>query len=78
MATHTSRGEHVRPAAHGGPPGVRLVALSVAAQMFGVSVKTLRRRIADGTVRGYRVGRLVRVDLDEVREALVAVIPSAR
>ncbi|GAA1862353.1 excisionase family DNA-binding protein [Myceligenerans crystallogenes] len=54
----------------------RLVALDVAAEALSVSVKTLRRRIADGSVRGYRVGRLVRVDLDEVRDALVVEIPT--
>ncbi|KAB1643171.1 excisionase family DNA-binding protein [Gulosibacter chungangensis] len=55
-----------------------LVSLAVAAESLGVSVKTLRRRISDGTVRGYRVGRLIRVDLDEVRNALVVEIPTAR
>jgi excisionase family DNA binding protein len=43
-----------------------------------VSVKTLRRRIADGTIAGYRVGRLIRVDLDELTQNLVVTIPSAR
>ncbi len=52
-----------------------LVSLTVAAESLGVSVKTLRRRISDGTVHGYRVGRLIRVDLDEVRKALVVDIP---
>jgi excisionase family DNA binding protein len=61
-------------AQHRGP----LVALAVAADEFGVSTKTIRRRIADGTVTGYRVGRLVRVDLDELRTALVSTIPSAK
>ena len=55
-----------------------LVSLAVAAESLGVSVKTLRRRISDGTVHGYRVGRLIRVDLDEVRKALVVEIPTAR
>lgn len=67
------RGSAARRAADG-----RLVSLDVAAEALSVSVKTLRRRIADGSVRGYRVGRLVRVDLDEVREALVVAIPAAR
>lgn len=53
-----------------------LVSLAVAAENLGVSVKTLRRRISDGTVHGYRVGRLIRVDLDEVRKALVVEIPT--
>lgn len=58
--------------------GPKLVSLAKAAQQFGVSVKTLRRRIADGTIRGYRVGRLIRVDLDELREKLLVEIPSVR
>jgi excisionase family DNA binding protein len=36
---------------------------------------TLRRRIADGSVCAYRIGRLIRIDLAEVREALV--VPSS-
>jgi excisionase family DNA binding protein len=55
----------------------RLVPLADAAEYFHVSVKTLRRRIADGTIAGYRVGRLIRVDLDEVTQSLVVAIPSA-
>ena len=55
-----------------------LVALADAAEEFSVSVKTIRRRIADGTVTGYRVGRLIRVDLDELRDRLAITIPSAR
>lgn len=55
-----------------------LVSLAVAAERFGISIKTLRRRISDGTVHGYRVGRLIRVDLDELSEHLVVEIPTAR
>jgi excisionase family DNA binding protein len=43
-----------------------------------VSVKTLRRRITDGTITGYRIGRLVRVDLDELSQRLAVAIPTAR
>ena len=56
----------------------RLVPLAEAAEHFHVSVKTLRRRIADGTITGYRVGRLIRVDLDELRRRLVVKIPASR
>lgn len=56
----------------------RLVPLADAAEYFHVSVKTLRRRIADGTISGYRVGRLIRVDLDELTQSLMVEIPSAR
>ncbi|MEV0950897.1 helix-turn-helix domain-containing protein [Promicromonospora sp. NPDC050249] len=55
----------------------RLVPLAEAAAHFHVSVKTLRRRIADGTITGYRVGRLIRVDLNELTQRLVVTIPSA-
>lgn len=55
-----------------------LVSLADAAEHFHVSVKTLRRRISDGTITGYRVGRLIRVDLDELTEHLVVEIPTAR
>ncbi|GAA4714405.1 hypothetical protein GCM10023198_42020 [Promicromonospora umidemergens] len=55
----------------------RLIPLAGAAAHFHVSVKTLRRRIADGTIAGYRVGRLIRVDLDELTQNVVT-IPSAR
>ena len=55
-----------------------LVSLVVAAESLGVSVKTIRRRISDGTVRGYRVGRLIRVDMDELRKSLVVEIPTMR
>ncbi len=55
-----------------------LVSLATAAESLGVSVKTLRRRISDGTVRGYRVGRLIRVDLDELRGALLVEIQTTK
>lgn len=56
----------------------QLVSLAEAAEQFGVSVKTIRRRIADGTVHGYRVGRLIRVDLRELQERLLVEIPSVK
>jgi excisionase family DNA binding protein len=56
----------------------QLVPLSVAAETFCVSVKTVRRRIADGTVTGYRIGRLIRVDLDEMRESFAVPVPNAQ
>lgn len=58
--------------------GRRLVALQSAADELSLSVKTIRRRIADGSVTGYRVGRVIRVDMDELYRLLVVRIPSAR
>lgn len=55
-----------------------LVSLAAAASRFGVSTKTLRRRISDGTIHGYKVGRLVRVDLDELDQRLIVEMPTTR
>ncbi|TRW47397.1 excisionase family DNA-binding protein [Georgenia yuyongxinii] len=57
---------------------INLVPLNAAAARLNVSTKTLRRRIADGSITGYRIGRLVRVDLEEVTERLLVTIPTAR
>ena len=57
-------------------PGASFVSLAVAAGEFGISVKTVRRRIADGTVHGYHVGRLIRVDLEELRQRMLVEIPA--
>ncbi|MEV4902488.1 helix-turn-helix domain-containing protein [Citricoccus sp. NPDC055426] len=59
-------------------PEQGLISLTKAAEMFGVSTKTIRRRIADGTVRGYRIGRLIRVDVEEIRDALVVEMPNMK
>lgn len=56
----------------------RLVTLEDAAEYAWVSPKTIRRRIADGTLTGYRLGpRLLRVDLNEL-DATFRPIPVAR
>lgn len=55
-----------------------LVSIAEAADYAGCSVKTIRRRISDGSLIGYRMGpRLIRVDLNEL-ETLLRPIPSAR
>lgn len=49
----------------------RLASIADAADYAACSSKTIRRRIADGTIRAYRFGkRSVRVDLDDVDGAL--------
>lgn len=50
----------------------RLTNLAEAAEYCQVSVKTLRRRLVDGSLTGYRVGpKLLFVDLDEVDRKLI-------
>jgi excisionase family DNA binding protein len=47
------------------------VSIEQAANYTGLSNQTLRRRIADGTLTGYRAGpKLVRVDLADVDRKL--------
>ncbi|RJS47991.1 helix-turn-helix domain-containing protein [Nocardioides cavernaquae] len=50
--------------------------LNDAAERLCINPKTLRRRISDGTIVGYRIGRLIMVDPEEVDQKLVRVIPS--
>ncbi|MGD8151418.1 helix-turn-helix domain-containing protein [Ornithinimicrobium sp. Y1694] len=55
----------------------RLVTLDAAAEYAACSTKTLRRRISDGSLTGYRLGpRMLRIDLDEL-DAMLRPVPSA-
>ncbi len=55
-----------------------LATIAAAADRYGVAIKTIQRRVADGTITAYRLGpRMVRVDLDECDRALLTVIPTA-
>ena len=57
----------------------RLAPLPDAAKYIGVTDRTLRRWISDGLLTGYRLGRkTVRVDLNEIDEALCKPIPAAK
>ncbi|WP_433956008.1 excisionase family DNA-binding protein [Janibacter indicus] len=53
-------------------PARRWVSLDDAAAYVSVSPLTIRRRIADGSLTGYRLGRsrTIRIDLDELDEML--------
>lgn len=49
----------------------RLASYPDAAKYVGVTVQTIRNWVSDGTLTAYRLGsRTVRVDLNEVDEAL--------
>lgn len=55
----------------------RLVSIQQAAAECSVSSKTIRRRIADGSLTAYRLGpRVIRVDHAELT-ALLRPIPAA-
>lgn len=56
----------------------RLETVASAAERHDVHPITIRRRIADGTITGYRSGpRLLRVDPVQVDEALLRPLPTA-
>jgi len=58
-------------------PTRRLVTQATAAEYAGVGVRTIRRRISDGSLTGYRMGpRLIWVDLNQL-DALLTPIPTA-
>ena len=58
------------------PLARRLASINAAADYLHCSTDTIRRRIADGSLTGFRVGkRLIRVDLNEV-DALMRPIPT--
>lgn len=52
----------------------QLISLVEAAERCDLSVKTLRRRIADGTLTAYRIGpRLIKVDADQLDQLLTPI-----
>jgi excisionase family DNA binding protein len=57
-------------------PGA-FISLSGAAEMLGLSVKTVRRRIADGELPAFRTGhRIIRIRVSDL-ETMLRRIPSA-
>lgn len=59
-----------------GTPRKQLVTLEAAAEYLGVHPLTVRRRIAAGALKAYRLGpRTIRVDLADV-DALLRPIPA--
>jgi predicted lipid carrier protein YhbT len=45
----------------------QLMPLAAAAKALSISLKTLRRRLADGTWPSYQEGRIIKVDVQEIR-----------
>lgn len=59
-------------------PPPRWANLSQAAELYGVHPRTIRRRIAEGVITGYRIAgtRAIRVDLNEVEAVMMRPIVS--
>ena len=54
-------------------PGT-FISLSVAAEMLGISVHTLRRRIAAGELPAFRTGRrIIRIRVSDLEKMLMRV-----
>jgi excisionase family DNA binding protein len=52
---------------HTPSPFPALIGIAQAMELTGLSDKTIRRRIADGTLRAHRVGpRNIRIEVDSV------------
>lgn len=54
----------------------RFISIAEAADYLGVHTRTIRRHISSGSIAGYRIGHLIRVDLDEINTRLIHQIPS--
>ena len=53
----------------------QLVSLKIGAALIGVNPRTLRRRIADGSLPAYKVGRLIKFKPEDLQQ-LLRRIPS--
>jgi len=50
----------------------RKISLAEAAEIYGISVRTLHRYIAEGRISAYRIGpRMIRVDVEKLAQQLV-------
>jgi excisionase family DNA binding protein len=58
-------------------PARRYASVDTAAEIYDVNPRTVRRWISEGRITGYKIGAmLVKVDLNEVEEKIVRVIPA--
>jgi excisionase family DNA binding protein len=57
--------------------GRRYASLAKAAKYADCNERTLRRHIASGDLTGYRLGRVIRIDLNEL-DAWLAPIPTVK
>ena len=53
----------------------RLASMDVAADFLDVHPRTVRRMVSDGELKAYRVGRLVKIDMNEVWALAATPVP---
>jgi excisionase family DNA binding protein len=51
----------------------RYISQAETGELLGVTDRTVRNMISDGRLRGYKIGRTVRLRLSEVEAALVPI-----
>ena len=51
----------------------QLVSTTVGAKVLDTTPGYVRQLVAEGKLRGYKVGRLIKVDLNEVKSLLVPI-----
>lgn len=71
-----SRDTSVSQNSSGAPSQRRLISTTKAAERLNVSPGTIRQFIADGKLCGYKVGRLLKVDVSQV-DALIVVVDNS-
>lgn len=54
-------------------PQRRLISTTKAAEYLDVTSGFIRLMIAEGKLRGYRVGRLIKVDAKDIEAVIVAI-----
>jgi excisionase family DNA binding protein len=55
----------------------KYISIADGAALYGISERTIRRRIADGSLRSWRVGpKLIRIDLADL-ERITRRVPAA-
>jgi hypothetical protein len=67
-----------RPANGHERPAPQYASVKIAAERFDVDPRTVRRWAAAGLITSYRVGStLIKVDLNEIEDRIVQVIPAS-
>jgi excisionase family DNA binding protein len=66
------------PAASTPEPSLpRWSAVSGTAAYVGVNERTIRRAIADGRLRAHRIGKLIRIDRDDIAKYIILAEPTS-
>jgi excisionase family DNA binding protein len=59
------------------PKPAHLISTAAAAERLGVSPNTVRSLIAQGLIKGYKVGRLIKLDSEAVEDFISEIATGA-